>query len=73
MHSEKKATKYLKTKIIIYIYIYIMRIKDLKQIRHCFRCKKCCNIYMYREICNRHEKTCNEYVMHTFPGGNMIK
>jgi hypothetical protein len=46
-----------------------MYIKDLKQIRHCYRCKKCSKIFKNVEACNRHEKTCDELVKHTFPGG----
>jgi len=41
---------------------HFMYIKDLKQIRHCYRCKKCSKIFKNMEACNRHEKTCDELV-----------
>jgi len=52
---------------------HFMYIKDLKQIRHCYRCKKCSKIFKNMEACNRHEKTCDELVKHTFPGGKYDK
>ena len=48
-------------------------IKDLKQIRHSYKCKKCGEIFTNMEACNRHEKTCDELVKHTFPGGKYDK
>ena len=53
--------------------IHFMYIKDLKQIRHSYKCKKCCKIFKNMEACNRHEKTCDELVKHTFPGGRYDK
>jgi hypothetical protein len=52
---------------------HFMYIKDLKQIRHCYRCRKCDKICNNMEACNRHEKTCDELVKHTFPGGKYDK
>ena len=52
---------------------HFMYIKDLKQIRHCYRCRKCDKIFKNMEACNRHEKTCSELVKHTFPGGKYNK
>jgi hypothetical protein len=52
---------------------HFMYIKDLKQIRHSYKCKKCCKIFKNMEACNRHEKTCDELVKHTFPGGKYDK
>ena len=52
---------------------HFMYIKDLKQIRHCYKCKKCFKIFKNMEACNRHEKTCNELIKHTFPGGQYDK
>jgi hypothetical protein len=48
---------------------HFMFIKDLNQIRHCYRCKKCSKIFNNMEACNRHEKTCDELIKHTFVGG----
>ncbi len=50
-----------------------MYIKNLQQIRHCYRCRKCDKIFKNMEACNRHEKTCDELVKHTFPGGKYNK
>ena len=50
-----------------------MYIKNLQQIRHCYRCRKCDKICNNMEACNRHEKTCDELVKHTFPGGKYSK
>ena len=52
---------------------HFMYIEDLKQIRHSYKCKKCCKIFKNMEACNRHEKTCDELVKHTFPGGKYDK
>ena len=48
---------------------HFMYIKDLNQIRHCYRCKKCSKIFKNMEACNRHEKKCDELIRHTFVGG----
>ena len=48
---------------------HFMYIKDMKQIRHCYKCKKCSKIFKNMEACNRHENKCNILVKHTFPGG----
>jgi hypothetical protein len=50
-----------------------MYIKDLKQIRHVYRCRKCDKICKNMEACNRHEKTCDELIKHKFPGGKYNK
>ena len=47
--------------------------KGLKQIRHCYECKKCSKILKNMEACNRHEKTCDELIKPTFPGGKYDK
>jgi hypothetical protein len=52
---------------------HFMYIKDLKQIRHCYKCKKCFKIFKNMEACNRHEKTCDELIKQTFPGGQYDK
>ena len=52
---------------------HFMYIKNLKQIRHCYRCRKCDKIFKNMEACNRHEKTCDELVKHIFPGGKYNK
>ena len=50
-----------------------MYIKNLNQIRHSYKCKKCTKIFQNMEACNRHEKKCDELVKHTFPGGKYNK
>jgi hypothetical protein len=50
-----------------------MYIKDLTQIRHSYRCKKCSKMFSNMKACNRHEQNCDELVKHTFPGGNYDK
>jgi hypothetical protein len=52
---------------------HFMYITNLQQIRHCYRCRKCDKIFKNMEACNRHEKTCDELVKHTFPGGKYDK
>jgi len=52
---------------------HFMYIKDLKQIRHVYRCRKCDKICKNMEACNRHEKTCDELIKHKFPGGKYNK
>ena len=52
---------------------HFMYIKNLQQIRHCYKFKKCTKIFKNMEACNRHEKTCDELVKHTFPGGKYNK
>ncbi len=50
-----------------------MYIKNLQQIRDCYRCRKCDKIFKNMEACNRHEKTCDELVKHTLPGEKYSK
>ena len=48
-----------------------MYIKDMEQIRHCYKCRKCGlkNLKNFK-ACQRHEKICNEgMTKHVFPGG----
>jgi hypothetical protein len=52
---------------------HFMYIKDLKQIRHCYKCKQCCKIFNNMKACNRHEQNCEELVKYTFPGGYFNK
>ncbi len=48
---------------------HFMYIKNLQQIRHFYRCRKCDKIFKNMEACNRHEKTCGEFCKHEFIGG----
>ena len=48
---------------------HFMFIKDLNQIRHFYRCKKCSKIFKNMEACYRHEKKCDELIKHIFVGG----
>ncbi len=52
---------------------HFMYIKDLKQVRHCYICKKNSKMFQNMEACNHHEKTCDELVKHIFPGGKYDK
>ncbi len=52
---------------------HFIYIKNLHQIRHCYRCRKCDKICNNMEACNRHEKTCDVLIKHTFPGLLIIK
>ncbi len=52
---------------------HFMYIKNLEQVRHCYKCKKCSKIFKNMEACHRHEKHCDELVKHTFPGGKYDK
>ncbi len=42
---------------------HFMYIKNLQQIRHCYKWKKCTKIFKNMEECNRYEKTCDESVI----------
>ena len=46
-----------------------MYIKDMKQVLHKYKCKKCGKIFNTFKACARHEQKCDELVKHTFPGG----
>ena len=52
---------------------HFMYIKDMKQMRHSYKCKKCSKIFNNMKACNRHENKCDELVKHTFPGGRYDK
>ncbi len=46
-----------------------MFIKNLEQMRHCYKCKKCSKILNCGKQCNRHENKCDALVKHVFKGG----
>ena len=48
-----------------------MYIKDIEQIRHCYKCRKCgLKTLKNFQASKRHEKTCNAgLIKHIFPGG----
>ena len=48
---------------------HIMYIKNMDQVRHCYKCKKCNKIFKCDSLCNRHETKCNILVQHEFKGG----
>jgi hypothetical protein len=50
-----------------------MYFKNLNQIKYSYRCRKCDKIFKNMEACNRHEKTCDILIKHTFPGGKYNK
>ena len=51
---------------------HFMYIKDMDQIRHCYKCRKCgLKTLKNFKACQRHEQTCNEgLIKHVFPGGD---
>ena len=57
---------YLKIQLIYYAIMYI---KNMDQMRHCYKCKKCNKIFKCDKLCNRHETKCNILVQHEFKGG----
>ena len=71
--DRRSITNYDDTLDLMRYNNHFMYIKNLKQIRHCYRCRKCDKIFKNMEACNRHEKTCDELVKHTFPGGKYNK
>ena len=71
--DRRSITNYDDTMNLMRYNNHFMYIKDLKQIRHCYRCKKCSKMFKNMEACNRHEKNCDELVKHTFPGGKYDK
>ena len=48
---------------------HFMYIKNMDQMRHCYKCKKCNKIFKCDKLCNRHETKCNILVQHEFKGG----
>jgi hypothetical protein len=48
---------------------HFMYIKNMDQMRHCYKCKKCNKIFKCDKQCNRHEKKCEILVQHEFKGG----
>ena len=48
---------------------HFMYIKNMDQMRHCYKCKKCNKIFKCDKECNRHEIKCNILVQHEFKGG----
>ena len=50
---------------------HFMYIKDIEQIRHCYKCRKCgLKTLKNFQASKRHEKTCNAgLIKHIFPGG----
>ena len=71
--DRRSITNYDDTLNLMRYNNHFMYIKNLQQIRHCYRCRKCDKIFKNMEACNRHEKTCDELVKHTFPGGKYNK
>jgi len=71
--DRRSITNYDDTLNLMRYNNHFMYIKNLQQIRHCYRCRKCDKICNNMEACNRHEKTCDELVKHTFPGGKYNK
>ena len=71
--DRRSICKYEDTLNLMRYNNHFMYIKDLNQIRHCYRCKKCSKIFQNMEACNRHEKKCDELIKHTFPGGTYNK
>ena len=48
---------------------HFMYIKNMDQMRHCYKCKKCKKRFKCDKLCNRHETKCNILVQHEFTGG----
>jgi hypothetical protein len=71
--DRRSITNYDDTMNLMRYNNHSMYIRNLQQIRHCFKCKKCTKIFKNMEACNRHENTCDELVKHTFPGGKYNK
>ena len=71
--DRRSITNYNDTMNLMRYNNHFMYIKDLKQIRHVYRCRKCDKICKNMEACNRHEKTCDELIKHKFPGGKYNK
>ena len=67
--DRRSMLKYEDTLNLMRYKNHFMYIKDLNQIRHSYRCKKCSKIFNNMEACNRHEKRCDELIRHTFIGG----
>ena len=71
--DRRSITKYDDTMTLMRYNNHFMYIKDLSQIRHCYRCKKCDKTFTNMKACIRHEQNCDELVKHTFPGGKYDK
>jgi hypothetical protein len=54
--DRRSMTKYGDTLSLMRYNNHFMYIKNLNQIRHSYRCKKCSKFCKNMEACNRHEK-----------------
>ena len=48
---------------------HFMYIKNMDQMRHCYKCIKCNKVFKCDKLCNRHETKCNILVQHEIKGG----
>jgi hypothetical protein len=53
--DRRSITNYDDTLNLMRYNNHFMYIKNLQQIRHCYRCRKCDKIFKNMEACNRHE------------------